>query len=179
MDMRPGFRMHGQAVGPGLGEGLEIRIDRRNHQMDIERLFGVRPQRLHHRRTDGDVGHEMAVHHIDMDEVGAGRLDRLDFRAQPGKIGRQDRRGDLTGMRASALRDETKCRIPPPAATHADRAVPPLASSTSAGSQPDDARLVAVMRVGKVPQMMALPIRASSIKPRQHRLVPAPRGADA
>ena len=97
MDMRAGFGMHGQAVGAGLGEGLEIGIDRRDHQMHVERLFGVRPQRLHHRRADGDVGNEMAVHHIDMDQVGAGRLDRLDFRAQPGKIGGQDGGGDQNG----------------------------------------------------------------------------------
>ena len=38
----------------------------------------------------------MAVHHIDMDPVGAGRLDGLDFRAQPGKVGGQDGRRDLT-----------------------------------------------------------------------------------
>ena len=94
MDMRPGFGMHGDAVGAGLGEGLQIGIDRRDHQMHVERLFGVGPQRLHHRRADGDVGHEMAVHHIDMDEIGARRLDRLDLGAQPREIGRQDRRRD-------------------------------------------------------------------------------------
>ena len=94
MDMRPGFGMHRDAVGAGLGEGFQIGIHRRDHQMHVERLFGVGPKRLHHRRSDGDVGHEMAVHHIDMDEIGARRLDRLDLRAQPGKIGRQDRRRD-------------------------------------------------------------------------------------
>ena len=48
MDMRAGFGMHGQAVGARLGEGLEIGVHRRDHQMHVERLFGVGPQRLHH-----------------------------------------------------------------------------------------------------------------------------------
>ena len=92
--MRAGFDMHGDDVGAGLGERLEIGIARRDHQMDVERLFGVRAQRLHHVRPDGDVGHEMAVHHVDMDPVGAGGVDRAHFLAQLGEIGGQDRRGD-------------------------------------------------------------------------------------
>ena len=77
--------MDRKPIGAGLGKGVEIGIDRRDHQMDIERLFGVRPERLHHHGADGDVGDKMAVHHIDMDDIGAGCLDRLDFRAQPRK----------------------------------------------------------------------------------------------
>ena len=36
----------------------------------------------------------MAVHHVDVDPVGAGRVDRAHFLAEPGEIGGQDRRGD-------------------------------------------------------------------------------------
>ena len=57
-------------------------------------LARVRAQRLHHRRADREVGHEMAVHHVDVDPVGAGRVDRAHFLAQPGEVGGQDRRGD-------------------------------------------------------------------------------------
>ena len=54
----------------------------------------MRPQRLHDVRADGDVGHEMAVHHVDMDPVGAGVIDRAHLFAQPGKIGGQNGWGD-------------------------------------------------------------------------------------
>ena len=55
---------------------------------------GVRPERLHHPRADGDVGDEMAVHHVDVDPVGAGLVDRADLLAEPGEVGGQDRRGN-------------------------------------------------------------------------------------
>ena len=57
-------------------------------------LARVRPKRLHHRRADGEVGHEMAVHDVDVDPVGAGLVDRADFLAELGEVGGQDRRGD-------------------------------------------------------------------------------------
>ena len=39
-------------------------------------------------------GHEMAVHHVDMDPVGARRVDGADLLAEPGEIGREDGGGD-------------------------------------------------------------------------------------
>ena len=79
MDVRPRLRVDGDRVRPCLGKGVQIGIDRRDHQMHVERLGGVRAQRLHHRRADGDVGHEMPVHHIDVDPVGAGGVDGPSF----------------------------------------------------------------------------------------------------
>ena len=40
----------------------------------------------------------MAVHHVDVDPVGAGLVDRAHFLAQPGEIGREDRGGDADGL---------------------------------------------------------------------------------
>ncbi len=39
----------------------------------------------------------MPVHHVEMDPVGAGRIDGADLFAQFGEIGRQDRRRDDEG----------------------------------------------------------------------------------
>ena len=39
----------------------------------------------------------MSVHHVEMDPVGAGRIDCADFFAQFGEIRRQDRRRDDEG----------------------------------------------------------------------------------
>ena len=92
--MRAGLGMHRDDVGAGGGEGLDIWIAGRNHQMHVERLLGMRTERLDHVGADGDVRHKMAVHHIDMDPVAAGGVDGAHFLAEPGKIGREDGRGD-------------------------------------------------------------------------------------
>ena len=38
VEVRPGLGMDGDDVGAGLGEGVEEMVDRRDHQMDVERL---------------------------------------------------------------------------------------------------------------------------------------------
>ena len=99
--MRSGFGMHGDDIGARLGEGFEIRIARRDHQMHVENLLGVRAERLHHVGADGDVGHEMPVHHVDMDPVAARLVDGAHFLAQPREIGGENRWGndDVAGHR--------------------------------------------------------------------------------
>ena len=84
-------------IAAGLGEGLQIGIGRRDHQMGVEDLFAVRAHRLDDVGAVGNVGHEMAVHHVEMDPVGAGRVDGADLFAQLGKIRSQDRRRDGEG----------------------------------------------------------------------------------
>ncbi len=37
MQMRPGLRMHQHVVGAGIGERGDVGIDRRDHQMHVER----------------------------------------------------------------------------------------------------------------------------------------------
>ena len=44
MDMRPRLGMDGDDIGARIGEGFEKGIDRRDHQMHVERLGGVRAQ---------------------------------------------------------------------------------------------------------------------------------------
>jgi hypothetical protein len=40
----------------------------------------------------------MPVHHVDMDPVGSGFVDRADFLAEPGEIGGEDRGAMRTAM---------------------------------------------------------------------------------
>ena len=100
MDVRPGFRVYGDDVRARFGEGFEIGIDRRDHQMHIERLRCVRAKRFHNCGADGDIGHIMPIHHVDVDPVRPGRIHGTHFFAEPGKIGRQDRGGDQGGGHA-------------------------------------------------------------------------------
>jgi hypothetical protein len=47
----------------------------------------------------------MSVHHVDVDPVGAGGLDRAHLLAELGEVGGQDRRGDDKLLRHVFLRD--------------------------------------------------------------------------
>jgi len=94
MDVRTCLHVHGDDIGAGLGERFQIRIAGRDHQMHVEHFLGVAAQRFYRIRADRDVGHEVAVHHVDMDPIGAGRIHRAYFLAELGEVRRQDRRGD-------------------------------------------------------------------------------------
>jgi hypothetical protein len=97
MQMRTGLGMHRDVIAARLGESFEIGIARRNHQMGVEDLPGVRAHRLDDVGAIGNVRNEMPVHHVEMDPVGAGGIDGADFFAEFGEIRRQDRRRDDEG----------------------------------------------------------------------------------
>ncbi len=84
---------------PACGEGLDKGVAGRDHQMHVEDLLRVRTERLHDVGADGDVGHEMPVHDVDMDPVAARRIDGAHLLAEPREVGREDRRGndDIAG----------------------------------------------------------------------------------
>ena len=65
--------------------------------------MATRLQRLHHRRADGDVGDEVAVHHVHVNQIGAAALDGGDVAPERGEVGGQNRRRDLHGHSAHRL----------------------------------------------------------------------------
>ena len=86
--------MDGDRVGAGSGEPLDPAGGLDDHEVDVDRQIGSRTNGLDDREADADVGHEDAVHDVDVDEVSAGRFDRGDLLAETAKISRQDRRSD-------------------------------------------------------------------------------------
>ena len=78
-------------IGPGPGEGLEIGINGSDHQMHVEAFLRHWPDGLDDRHTERDIGHEMPVHHVDMNPVGAPLINPTHFIAQPGEIGGENR----------------------------------------------------------------------------------------
>ena len=86
--------MDGDRIGTGGGEPLDPagRLD--DHEVDVDREFGCGADGLDDREADADIGHEDAVHDVDVDEVRAGRFDSLDLLAEPAEVSRQDRRPD-------------------------------------------------------------------------------------
>ena len=79
MDCRARLGLHQQMIGAGVGEGGEIVLRLDDHQMNVEGLRRRATDRLQHDRPDGDVRNETAVHHVDMDPVGAGSVDGADL----------------------------------------------------------------------------------------------------
>ena len=62
--------------------------------MHVQWLGGHRAQGLHDQGADRDVGHETSIHHVHMDPVSPGGIHSPHVLAQPGEIGRENRRGD-------------------------------------------------------------------------------------
>ena len=87
MQVRARLGMDGDQVGAGARERLEVRLVRRDHQMHVERLGRQRPQRTHHFRTEAEIGHEVAVHDVQMDPVGAGGVERAHLLAEAREVG--------------------------------------------------------------------------------------------
>ena len=88
-----GLQMDGDEIGSRVGEVVDIAVGVVDHQMHVQKGVGVLVDCLQHRQTEGDVGHEAAVHHVEVDEVGAGNAVKVC--AQTGKIGGEDRGCDL------------------------------------------------------------------------------------
>ena len=91
------LHVHDAAVGARIGEVLEEHRRVVDHEMAVEEQLGALAERAHDDRPDGEVGHEMAVHHVDVQEVG--RLGHpLDLGREVRKVGGQDRRRKFHGL---------------------------------------------------------------------------------
>ena len=91
VQMHRGFLMHADPVRPGICKSRNVLLRILDHQVHIERRRDVLAQRGHHRRTNGDVRHEMAVHHVHMQHGCASLQGRSNLLGQAGKICRQNR----------------------------------------------------------------------------------------
>ena len=98
--------MHGQIVGAGGGELTQEDIGIRNHQVNVEGKLGHFLQRFDDRWTDRQVRYEMAVHDVDVQQIGSASFDRGHFVGQTGKIGGENRRSDQGG---SGVMSQTFC----------------------------------------------------------------------
>ena len=80
--------------------------------MHIKRQLGKFPDIRHHFRSECNVGHEVAIHHVDVDVVCARLLNRGHLRREPPKISRQDGRGDPYREHAVSYHDHARLVCP-------------------------------------------------------------------
>ena len=73
--MRGCLEVHGDRVGAGLGELLDLPFGALDHEVHVEhaaRPLHLAGERFHDQRADGDRRNEVAVHHIHMDNARTG-----------------------------------------------------------------------------------------------------------
>ena len=103
--------VHGAAVGAGVGEQRQEHLRVVDHQVAVEEQVRVRPQRLHDRRPDRQVRHVVAVHAVDVQQVGGG-CDPRHVVGEMGEVGSEDRGRNLHGSRL-AISDHGRRTIGP------------------------------------------------------------------
>ena len=69
-------------------------------------LDAVAAQRPANHRANGQVGHVVVIHDVEVDHVGAGLQHGFDFLAQAGEIGRQDGGGDPGALHIGSPYDQ-------------------------------------------------------------------------
>ncbi|ETH09940.1 transposase, IS481 family [Bordetella pertussis 2371640] len=87
VDVARGFRMESDDVGAGLGELRHDFVDRLDHQVHVDRHLHMGTDRGTDHRSDGQVGHVMVVHHVEVNPVGARGDDVAHLFAQAGEVG--------------------------------------------------------------------------------------------
>ncbi len=93
--------MDGQVIRARVRESLQQTLGVFDHQVNVQRQFGGAAAGFHDDRPHGQVGDKMAVHHIHVDPVGAGRFTGGDLLPQAQEVRRQDGGGNdhsLHGM---------------------------------------------------------------------------------
>ena len=95
MQVTTGFDVHGQVVTTSVDESGQKGIWLRHHEMDIERQTGHAPDCFDHRRSNGQIGHKMPVHHVHMEHISPGGLNTLDLLRQPHKVSSKNGRGNF------------------------------------------------------------------------------------
>ncbi len=98
--MDRGLPVDADPVGAGGEEVAQQPVRIGDHEMDVERQAGVPAQRRDHRDADGQVGHEVAVHDVDVQDIGAARLADAGGCGEVREVGGEKRGGDFDHGRA-------------------------------------------------------------------------------
>ncbi len=90
VQMAAGFVMDADPVRPGLGEVGDEDVGVLDHQVAVEGEVGRLAKGFEHRKAKREVGHKMAVHHIDVDDLRATPLGGGNIAAEVGEVGGED-----------------------------------------------------------------------------------------
>ena len=65
------FHVDGEKVGTRFKETRNIVVWPRDHEMDVEKDIIRGVDGFHHRRAEGDIIHEVSVHDVEVQPIGA------------------------------------------------------------------------------------------------------------
>src|SRR6186713_107772 len=108
------FSVDGDDGGAGGRKRFEIAIRLADHQVHVERQGRGLFQRGDYGNANRDVRHEVPVHHIHMNLVGAATLHLRDLVGQPREIRRQDRRCNADAHRLTSSVMASPCPMRKP-----------------------------------------------------------------
>ncbi len=86
VEVGAGLDVDGEPVASRLCERFEERVRVGYHEMRVERQICPGTDRAHEARPEREVGDEVAVHHVDVEEVGATPLHVGDLLREPGEV---------------------------------------------------------------------------------------------
>src|SRR5690606_35208853 len=95
VQVRRGFNVYGHDRRTGIDELVDIAVGFGNHQVHVERNRRRATERADDGRAERDVRDEVAVHHVDVEQLDAGLLHARDFFAQTGEVGGEQRGRNL------------------------------------------------------------------------------------
>ena len=96
-----GLGVEGHRAGTCFGVRRCPAVRVLDHQVRVQRQVGRLREALEDRQPEGQVGHEVVVHHVDVHPVGA--RDPADLVGQAGQVGVEDARRDLDTHGGSIL----------------------------------------------------------------------------
>ena len=99
MQVRACFSVNDEALATSFDVTLRHDIGCVDHEVRFKRLCCVRTNCSNHVGSEGEVGHELAVHHVELNDVDAGFIKCMDFFTKLGEISGQYGGSDLNGQR--------------------------------------------------------------------------------
>src|SRR5579859_7635377 len=97
------LEVNGHAIGARVPEVADIAPRVLDHEVDVERQPRGFANGFDHHRSERQIRYEGAIHHVDVDPVGAALLGRLDCLRQMPKVRVQNRWRDLDAHTPSAM----------------------------------------------------------------------------
>ena len=92
--------MDADPVGAGVEKLSQQPARIGHHEVDVERQARMAAQGRDHRRANRQVGHEMAIHDVDVQDVGASGLADPCCSSEVREVGGEQGRGELDHGRA-------------------------------------------------------------------------------
>ncbi len=89
MQVRDSFHMDRDPVGSGFPECFQVPVRLLDHQMNVQGEGRDPMNRLDHGRSDGQIGNEVAVHHIQVNKARPGILHAPDLLSQAREVRRE------------------------------------------------------------------------------------------